>query len=169
MKRHACLILLPALLVACQRNPEATPAPAAEAAAAQPAANEPVAATSPPPAPGATPATPAARTGTEPVLEGIPRKIEMPAEAPKAALAPETDITYVCESGSPLRVSYSGIVARIAWTGGRALTLSRAQGAGTDEIYSGDGHTLLRRGSVIELSRSGGTQRWRCEEAEASA
>lgn len=168
MKRHACLMLLPVLLAACQRTPDATTAPAAGAAAVQPVPNETAAAAAPATATASAPA--AAGAETPQVLEGIPRKIVMPAEAPSTALAPETSITYVCESGSPLRVSYNGIVARIAWTEGRTLTLSRTgQKAEAGETYSGDGHVLLRRGSVIELSENGGARRWRCEESAASA
>ena len=170
MKRHACLMLLPVLLAACQRNPDATTAPTADTAEVQPAPNETAAVAATAPATGTASAPKAAGTETPEVLEGIPRKIGIPAEAPNAVLAPGTSITYVCESGSPLRVSYTGIVARIAWTEGRTLTLARTgQKAEAGETYSGDGHVLLRRGSVVELSESGGTQRWRCEESAASA
>lgn len=170
MKRHACLMLLPVLLAACQRTPDATTAPIADSAAVQPAPNETAAVVAPAPATGAASSPKTAGAETPQVLEGIPRKIGMPAKAPDTALAPETSITYVCESGSPLHVSYSGIVARIAWTEGRTLTLSRAgQRTEVGETYSGDGYVLLRRGSVVELSQSGGTQRWRCEESASSA
>ena len=133
---------------------EARPAPAREA---------------PSPARGAT----TGRSRGDPqqaALQGIPRDIPDP--DPGAATPPVAAgalVEYACESGASLRIAYEGIAARVAWTDGGTLLLTRAaQDVAGGESYSGDGHVLLRRGNVIELGIPGG-KTWRCMEAASSA
>ncbi|MEO5629387.1 MAG: hypothetical protein ABIQ62_06430 [Thermomonas sp.] len=105
------------------------------------------------------------------VLEGIPSKIARPAEdAPTPILPVGAQITYVCESGMPLRIAFAGALAYVDWTGGAKLTLSMGDaGVGGGEMYAGDGYTLRRLANVVELSAKAGGEFWRCAEGAASA
>lgn len=156
------LLLACCLLAACQREPEPAPVTADNAPlTTAPAAANPA----PPPATTASPAA-APTAETAPALEGIPHKIDMPSEqTPTPPLPPSAEVTYVCENGMSLRIAYDGAAARVAWTEGRTLTLSRSAG----ETYTGDGYVLQRRGNVAMLNQQGGTVSFRCEESTANA
>lgn len=165
MKR-ACLILPLALLASCQRQqdkPVPSPTAATPTVAAQPAIAETPA---PPPIEQAN----TTKGETQKVQAGIPRKIKLPpAETPTPMLAAQAEVAYVCESGTQLRVSYQGVTANIAWTGGRKLKLTRGGRDGAGETYSGDGYTLQRRGNVVQLDAQAGGMSWKCEESASSA
>lgn len=122
-----------------------------------------------PAAPLRDPVPPAGGTEPAPVLEGIPSKIPMPAEGtPTQPLAIGARVSYVCESGSELQVAYAEASARVTWTGGNTLQLSRT-GSADGETYAGDGHTLMRVGNVVQFRRDDGAYAWRCAENAASA
>lgn len=165
MKRLFVILPLAWSLVACTPQPAAGPAVDAEKPPARAAETQP-----PELQPEATKPD-IATSRSAPVTSGIPSKIPMPAAGtPTPALAPAAAIAYVCENGDELRVSYQGIVAQIAWTGGKTLVLSRSgRGDTNGEAYVGDGHTLLRRGNVVELKEDDGAYSRRCAESGASA
>lgn len=164
--RVPLVLALASVLVACG------PGPAPEAGKVA-AAGEEVAADAPPrdaPSPASAPDGARSRADPPAVLQGIPGDIppsDPGVDTPPVAAGAQ--IEYACESGASLRIAYEGIVARVAWTDGGVLVLSRGtQQAGGGESYSGDGHVLVRRGNVVELGIPGG-RTWRCMEAASSA
>ncbi len=104
------------------------------------------------------------------VQQGIPSKIPLPSkDVPTPILPPGAEISYVCESGIPLRIAFASSHAYVQWTDGTKLTLSiGAPGPGGGELYEGDGYVLRRIANVVELSAKGGGDRWRCAEESAS-
>lgn len=167
MKR-ACLIIPLALLASCQREQDKpVPSPTAETS---PAAAQPVAAETPAPAPAPIEQPKIAKGETQKVQAGIPRKIKLPPpETPTPMLAPQAEVAYVCENGTQLRVSYQGVTANVAWSGGRKLKLARGGRDGAGETYAGDGFTLQRRGNVVQFDAQAGDTSWKCEESASSA
>lgn len=152
-----CLVLL--LAAGCQREDDGTvvtPDPLPPQASATP---PPVAPTSPP------------GEGDD-VLSGVPRPIDMPEPGTVTpVLAEGADITYTCEDGSDLRVTYAAGRANVTFADGRVEPLARAQrvpAAMEGELYDGAIHGLHRIGTVVELREENGDIR-RCRESSASA
>lgn len=151
-----CLALL--FAAGCQRDDDGSvvaPDPAVPQASATP---PPVAPTSPP------------GEGDD-VLSGVPRPIEMPAPGTVTPpLAEGADITYTCEDGSDLRVTYAAGRANVTFADGRIEPLPQAQAqAGVDgELYLGATLGLHRIGTVVELREEDGDVR-RCRESGGSA
>jgi hypothetical protein len=157
--------LLPPLLAvaiacaACQPR-DAAPTPADEAAKSAPAGVAPAAQ-----APIAVP------KGDE-IRSSVPNPIELPPpDAPTPPMADGADITYTCEDGSELRVTYAAGRANVALADGGIVPLPRspqaAQQAG-GEVYVGEALVLRRLGNVVELQQDEGTKR-RCRESGGNA
>lgn len=147
------------LVAGCQRDDDGSvvaPDPMPPQASATP---PPVALTSPP------------GEGDD-VLSGIPHPIEMPeAGTVTPALAEGADITYTCEDGSDLRVTYAAGRANVTFADGRVEPLSRAErvpAAMDGELYDGAVYGLHRIGTVVELREENGDIR-RCRESSGSA
>lgn len=152
-----CLALLVA--AGCQREDDGSvvaPDPLPPLASATP---PPVAPTSPP------------GEGDD-VLSGVPRSIEMPATGTVTPpLAEGADITYTCEDGSDLRVTYAAGRANVTFANGHVEPLARAPAGDpglAGELYLGAVHGLHRIGTVVELREEDGDIR-RCRESSGSA
>ena len=162
MKRtHARLVpwLLAAACAACQPH-DATPAPADDAATLAPADAAPAA------------QAPIAIPGDDEVRSGVPNPIELPPpDAPTPPMAEGADITYTCEDGSELRITYAAGRASITLADGSIVPLPRsprtAQQAG-GEVYAGEALILHRLGNVVELQQDEAEKR-RCRESGGNA
>jgi hypothetical protein len=166
-------------LAGCQRQPAqdaVEPAhesqlPDAATRDAQPAMAQPPADVSiPGPRRVAKPARPSAAEAEQAqVMEGIPRRIALPpADTDTPDIAQGTEVEYVCESGSTLRIGYADAAARVHWTDGRTLLLRRTQDATASDFYVGSGYSLRRIADVVQLDQAGGPT-WRCSEHAANA
>ena len=156
-RMHAAL--LPLLFAACQPRDATTPAPVDEAAKSAPAH-----------ATAAAQAPMAAPKGDE-VRSGVPNPIELPPpDAPTPPMAEGADITYTCEDGTELRITYAAGRASVTLADG-SIVLPRspqtAQQAG-GEIYAGEALVLHRLGNVVELHQGEGDKR-RCRESGGNA
>lgn len=159
---HAALLplLLAVACVACQPRDAAVPAPADEAA-------------KPPPADAAPAAqAPIAVPKGDEVRSGVPNPIELPPpDAPTPPMAEGADITYTCEDGSELRITYAAGRANVTLADGGIVPLPRspqtAQQVG-GEVYAGEALVLRRLGNVVELQRDEGDER-RCRESGGNA
>jgi len=169
--RAVLATMVAGVLAACGPAPAPDAAePASAEAGARAAGSADIPAREAPPPSGATAARPGGVPPPPAVLQGIPRRIASPeAGTGTPPVAAGAQVEYACESGATLRIAYDGIAARVAWTGGGALVLTREKpGATGGESYAGDGHVLERRGNVVELAMPGG-RKMRCMEAASSA
>lgn len=86
-------------------------------------------------------------------------------------MAEGADITYTCEDGSELRITYAAGRAGVTLADGSIVPLPRspqtAQQAG-GEIYAGEALVLHRLGNVVELQQGEGDKR-RCRESGGNA
>jgi hypothetical protein len=160
-RMHAALLplLLAVASAACQPRDAAAPAPADEAAKPAPAGVAPAAQ-----APIAVP------KGDE-IRSGVPNPIELPPpDAPTPPMAEGADITYTCEDGSELRITYAAGRANVTLADGGIVPLPRspqAQQAG-GEVFAGEALVLRRLGNVVELQQDEGDKR-RCRESGGNA
>jgi len=159
-RTHYLLVpLLAAACFACQPR-DAAKAPADGAATRE--AKDAV------PAPQAPIAVP---KGDE-VLSGVPNLIELPPpETATPPMAEGADITYTCEDGSELRVTYAAGRATVTLANGGIVPLPRSPQAAREaggEVYAGDALALHRLGNVVELRQDAGATR-RCRESGGNA
>ena len=169
----ATVIVVSCLAAACGRddatgNPQdaapldaTTPASTGDLASATQEAKEPQSAPSDP------------RTISEPppVRAGLPSTIAMPpADTQTPPLAANAEVTYVCESGLPVVVTFQGARATVTLPDGREFMLTQAAGVeGGREEYRGRGATLVRAAHVVELSLHSEGSTMRCAESSATA
>jgi len=134
-------------LAACQRSAEPAPAPTAADTGAITPANE----TTPPPS-----AAPAAVT-PEPML-------------PSPPLPEGTDVTYECQDGNQITVTYTYVAADLHWPDGREVKLSRTASTskGGGDVYVGGKVSLQHDGGSIQL-HDGGAAPVTCNESASSA
>ena len=170
---RACLPLLAACLslTACQRTPapETAPVETTSTDASAPATSDATAA-APLPAPSAQTPMPGAQSDMDaPLRSGVPTDVpELPADTPTPPLAEGAAMSYTCEDGSVLSVSYAGNTARLGVPGVENAVLSRTPAAGTGEGYAGGAFTLLRLGNIVELD-DGRAPKRRCVETGGNA
>lgn len=134
-------------LAACQRGPEPTPATTDAHIGMTTPANE----SHPPP-----PVAPVAA-------------IRAPTSPPPPSLPEGTDVTYHCQDGNQLTVTYTYVTADLRWPDGREAKLSRAASAsrGGDDVYVGGKVSLQHNGGSIQLHDGATTTT--CGESEATA
>lgn len=118
------------------------------------------------------PSAPIAVPDDDDVRSGVLNPIELPpSDAPTPPMAEGADITYACEDGSELRVTYAAGRANVTLADGGIVPLPRspqaAQQAG-GEVYIGEALTLHRLGNIVELQQDEGTRR-RCRESGGNA
>lgn len=158
-RMHAALLplLLAAACAACEPRDIAAPAPADDAAKSAPADAAPAAQ-----APIAVP------KGDE-VRSGVPNPIELPPpDAPTPPMADGADITYTCEDGSELRITYVAGRANVTLADGNVVSLPRSAQQAGGEIYAGEALVLHRLGNVVELQQDEDGKR-RCRESGGNA
>ncbi|MEP6633592.1 MAG: hypothetical protein ABJA62_05225 [Luteimonas sp.] len=157
-------LLLVALLAGCQR--EATPNDAKTATANAP--DSPVSAD-----PGVqTAATRIAEQGDGTITSGSPPStIPVPSlDTPTPPIAAGAQITYTCEDGSELIVTYSGVSAEFALSNGSKVTLPRVASTvktGGD-VYVNDSAALQRLSNVVRVEEHDGAKRV-CSETSGTA
>jgi membrane-bound inhibitor of C-type lysozyme len=107
--------------------------------------------------------TPIATTPAAPVA--INREPTLPAPP----LPEGTEVTYHCQDGNQLTVTYTYITANLRWPDGRAVKLSRAASAskGGGDVYVGGKVSLQHDGGSIQLQDGATTTT--CSESEATA
>jgi hypothetical protein len=156
---HAALLSLPlaAACSACQPHGASAPTPGGEATKPAPADTAPAA------------QSPIAVPKGDDVRSGVPNPIELPPpDAPTPPMAEGADITYTCEDGSELRITYAAGRANVTLTGGNVVPLPRSAQHAGGEIYAGEALVLHRLGNVVELQQDEGDKR-RCRESGGNA
>ena len=120
----------------------------------------------------AAPSAPIAVPKGDEVLSGVPNPIELPPpDTATPPMAEGADITYTCEDGSELRVTYAAGRASVTLADGGFVPLPNSpQAARTTggEVYAGEALTLYRFGNVVELQQDEGAKR-RCRETGGDA
>lgn len=147
ISRFIVVVAVPMLLAACQRSVEPTPADVAATARTSMPANIPDTATPAMPAPA----------------------IQAPT-LPPPPLPEDTQVTYQCQDGNELTVTYTFVSADLHWPDGREVQLTRAASASksSGDLYAGGKVSLRHDGNSIQL-RDGGTAAVTCSESEATA
>lgn len=159
-------LLLAVLLAGCQR--EAMPNDAHTAAE-----NAPAAPTSRAADPGMQTVAPrAADAGDGTMTSGAPAStIKVPPlDTPTPPIAAGAQITYTCEDGSELNVTYSGVSAAFALSNGAQVTLPRVASTTNTggDVYAGDSAGLQRLGNVVRVAEHDGAKRV-CSETSGTA
>ena len=72
---------------------------------------------------------------------------------PASATPVANRASYRCADGSSFDVAYGGRNAEVQWTGGRALTLPRAESAskGGGDVYVGETVSLQHDGETLQI------------------
>lgn len=159
-RTHARLVpLLFAIACAACQPHDAASKPADDAAMLSPADTPPAA------------QAPIAVPGDDEARSGVPNPIELPPpDAPTPPMAEGADITYTCDDGSELRITYAAGRANVTLADGRIVPLTPSPQAAQrlgGEVF--DGEALLHRlGNVVELQRDEGGRR-RCRESGGNA
>lgn len=161
MNRTPVLLLVSLIaLCGCQAGDDATaPSTAETPASTTPDAN-------------AAPSAPIAVPDDDDVRSDVLEPIELPPpDAATPPMAEGADITYTCEDGSDLRVTYAAGRANVTLADGGIVPLPlspQATGQAGGEVYIGEALTLHRLGNVVELQQDEGDRR-RCRESGGNA
>lgn len=156
-------------LAACQRDSTPDAASGSDAGADTAAAGTESATA---PEAGSPGAAQAGADGDESAISGSPPSMipVPPADTPTPDIAAGAQITYTCEDGSELNVTYSGKAAKFALVDGSVVTLPRTSSGvkGGGDVYAGEAVALRRLGNVVEVDQGQGGKRV-CAETSGTA